>query len=36
MKSENQDIVGEKCIHNDQGKIAYDDDGQLKAGKSTM
>jgi len=33
MKSENQDIVGEKCIHNDQGKIAYDDEGQLKAWK---
>jgi len=27
MKSENQDIVGEKCIRNDQGKIACDDEG---------
>ena len=33
MKSENQDIVGEKCVRNDQGNIVYDDDAKLLAWK---
>ena len=36
MKFENlndKDIVGDKCIRNDEGNIAYDDDAKLKAWK---
>ena len=31
MKGENQDIVGDKCVKDDDGNIAYDDDSKLKA-----
>ena len=34
MKLENQDIVGDKCIRDDDGNIAYDDDAKLKAWKN--
>ena len=33
MKFENQDIVGDKCIRDDDGNIAYDDAAKLKAWK---
>ena len=31
IRNENQDIVGDKCIKDDRGNIAYDDDSKLKA-----
>ena len=33
LKSENQDIVGEKCIKNKEGNIVYDDMSKLEAWK---
>ena len=34
MKSENQDIVGDKCIKDDDGNLAFDDKSKLTAWKS--
>ena len=34
MKQDNTDIVGEKCIHNDEGKLALSIDDKLKAWQS--
>ena len=34
MKSENQDIVGDKCVTDDNGNLSYDDASKLKAWKS--
>ena len=31
MKSKNQDNVGEKCIKDDDGKLAFDDKSKLAA-----
>ena len=33
MRKENKDIVGEKCIRDDSGKLAYSDDEKIKAWK---
>ena len=33
MRKENKDIVGEKCIQDDSGKLAYSDDEKIKAWK---
>ena len=33
MRKENKDIVGEKCIRDDSGKLAYSDDKKIKAWK---
>ena len=33
MRKENKDIVGEKCIQNDSGKLAYSDEEKKKAWK---
>ena len=33
MKNENQDIVGEKCIKDDDGNLAFDDKSKLAAWK---
>ena len=34
MKTTNQDVVGEKCIRNDHGDLAFDDCAKEKAWKS--
>ena len=34
MKRENQDIVGDKCVKNDEGCLMYNDSAKLKAWKS--
>ena len=34
MKCENQDIVGGKCVKNDEGCLTYNDSAKLKAWKS--
>ena len=34
MKSENQDIVGDRCIKDDGGNLASDDKSELAAWKS--
>ena len=31
MKHENQDIVGDKCVKNDEGCLIYNDSDKLKA-----
>ena len=31
MRKEKKDIVGEKCVRDDSGKLAYSDDGKIKA-----
>ena len=33
MRKENEDIVGEKCIQDDSGKLAYSDEEKKKAWK---
>ena len=33
MKNENQDIVGEKCIKDDDDNLAFDDKSKLAAWK---
>ena len=33
MRKENKDIVGEKCIRDDSGKLAYSDEEKKKAWK---
>ena len=34
MKHENEDIVGDKCVKNDEGCLTYNDSAKLKAWKS--
>ena len=34
MKNENQDIVGDKCVKNDDGNMAFDDKSKLAAWES--
>ena len=36
MRKENKDIVDEKCIRDDSGKLAYSDEGKKKAWNSIM
>lgn len=33
MRGENVDIVGEKCVKDDSGNLAFDDDSKLSAWK---
>ena len=33
MKNENQDIVGEKCVKDDDGNLAFDEKSKLAAWK---
>ena len=35
MKNENQDIVGEKCIKDDDGNLAFDDKSKLLGNVTT-
>ena len=34
LKNENQDVVGDKCVKDDDGKLAFDDHAKLNAWKS--
>ena len=34
MKNQNQDIVGEKCVKDDAGDLAFDNESKLAAWKS--